>query len=427
MFYYNNSDNDIQLLKENLMSNSNETKTDVSAARQAVNETLGKVFEKNIRYILEIKHGFKSVPHPDKIFMKKIKIYNNQNPDEYEIFQMEEIEVKIKGKNFKVFYDNEHNVIIRDFKNNEVDRVKSQNSNKETELTINKIKLEICRYTEIEFDGYFSMNNFRVKLFNEKEVDIIYSNINEDEEKNFINSIIEVKLNQKKANKLRGQIRKDHHYLEKNGIQNAVVLGFINSSKINCNAYSFNSLKNKKCVIYGINNSLLDGKEIIYPIDWDLDKKVDSLTNELNDLKPKIDEIYQLKPKIDEIYKLIPKINAIYDYIIKNEKKENEKKDDIDIKEGDEEENYAIKISEDKSGKKREEKKDKKNIKEKETVSEEEEKRKKKKKKINEDIIKEEIKKGLLKQKTKRPERSNEEEIEEEEEKEEEDDDDDVE
>jgi hypothetical protein len=40
------------------------------------------------------------------------------------------------------------------------------------------------------------MNNFRVKLFEEKEVDIIYSNINEDEEKNFTNSIIEVKLNQ---------------------------------------------------------------------------------------------------------------------------------------------------------------------------------------------------------------------------------------
>ena len=415
MFYYINNDNDIQKLKENLMSDYDETKADVSSARQAINEKLGKVFEKNIRYILEMKHEFKSVSHPDKIFMKKIKIYNNNhNPEEYEILQNEEIEVIIKGKNFKVFYDNEHNVLIRDNKDNEISRVKSKDSNKETELTINKTKLEIFRYTEFSVDGYFSMNNFRVKLFDEKEVDIIYSNINEDEEKNFINSIIEVKLNKKKINKLRDQIRKDHHYLTKIGIQNAVVLGFINSSKMNCQANSFKSLKNKKFVIYGIRNSLLDGKEIINPIDWDLDKKVDSITNELKiykpkidelyQLKPKIDEIYQLKPKIDEIYQLIPKIEAIYDYIIKNEKKENEK-EDINVIEDDEEDINAIKKSKDKSGKK----KDKKLTVSKEEI-EEEEKSKKKKKELKEDKLKEGIIKVLLKKKKKRPERINEEE-----------------
>ena len=73
-------------LKENFMSNSNETQTDISATRQAINERLGKDFKKNIRYILEMKHGFKRVPHLEKIFMKKIKIYNNsKKPDEYEI------------------------------------------------------------------------------------------------------------------------------------------------------------------------------------------------------------------------------------------------------------------------------------------------------------------------------------------------------
>ena len=42
--------------------------------------------------------------------------------------------------------------------------------------------------------------------------------------------------------------------------------------------YSFNSLKNKKCVIYGIKSTLLDGKEITNIIDWELDKKVDCIT-----------------------------------------------------------------------------------------------------------------------------------------------------
>ena len=224
MLYYN-SDKEIQKLKQKLMSKSNESKSDVSAARQAVNERIGKVFEKNIRYILETRHYFKKIPHVDKIFMKKIKIYHSgQNFDEYEILLSEEIEVKIRGKNYKVLYDTKHNVLIKDLKNNEISKITSENANKRTDIIINKIKCEIFPYTEMEFDGYFSMNNFQVNLFDENEVGIIYSNINKDEEKNYTNFIIEVKLNPKKANTLRDQIRKDHHYLSKNGIKNAAVL-----------------------------------------------------------------------------------------------------------------------------------------------------------------------------------------------------------
>jgi hypothetical protein len=73
-----------------------------------------------------MKHGFKRVPHLEKIFMKKIKIYNSKKPDEYEILQMEEIEAIIKGKNYKVLYDKEHNVLIRDLGNNEIDNAKSK-------------------------------------------------------------------------------------------------------------------------------------------------------------------------------------------------------------------------------------------------------------------------------------------------------------
>ena len=58
MLYYN-SDKEIQKLKQKLMSKSNESKSVVSAASQAVNERIGKVFEKNIRYILETRHDFK--------------------------------------------------------------------------------------------------------------------------------------------------------------------------------------------------------------------------------------------------------------------------------------------------------------------------------------------------------------------------------
>ena len=224
MLYYN-SDKEIQKLKQKLMSKSNESKSDFSSSRETVNERNGKVFEKNIKYILEIRHYFKKIPHVDKIFMKKIKIYHSgQNFDEYEILLSEEIEVKIRGKNYKVLYDTKHNVLIKDLKNNEISKITSENANKRTDIIINKIKCEIFPYTEMEFDIYFSMNNFQVNLFDENEVGLIYSNINKDEEKNYTNFIIEVKLNPKKANTLRDQIRKDHHYLSKNGIKNAAVL-----------------------------------------------------------------------------------------------------------------------------------------------------------------------------------------------------------
>ena len=115
-------------------------------------------------------------------------------------------------------------MLIKDLKNNEISKITSENANKRTDIIINKIKCEIFPYTEMEFDRYFSMNNFQVNLFDENEVGLIYSNINKDEEKNYTNFIIEVKLNPKKANTLRDQIRKAHHYLSKNGIKNAAVL-----------------------------------------------------------------------------------------------------------------------------------------------------------------------------------------------------------
>ena len=195
MLYYNNNDNDIKILKEGLMSKSNETITDVSAARQAINEQLGKVFEKNIRNILEKNHRFKRKSYSDKIFMKKIEIYNKgKKPDEYEVIQNNTISVLINNKNYEISYDAQHNVIIRDSEKKEIEKIYSIKSNIETELIIDNIKLKIFQYMEMEFDGYFTMNNFKINLFNNNEVDIIYSNISEKEENNFTNSIIEVKL-----------------------------------------------------------------------------------------------------------------------------------------------------------------------------------------------------------------------------------------
>ena len=331
--YYNREYNDIQKLKQNLMSKSNNTESSLSVARQAVNERLGKIFENNIRNILELKHGFKKIEHPDKIFMKKIIIDIKPKPKEMDILQEEEITIDIKDKKNKLLYDYEHNFLIKELNDTKIAEITSENSNKETKLDIDGTTIKIFPYKEIEFDGYYVMKNFCVNLFDQKEVEILYTNINKEEEEKFVNSIIEAKLSSKKTEKIKEQMRKDRHYLKVKGIKNSVILGFINSIDIKSKD-CFNSLKNNKCVIYGIKKSILYGKEIAFPIDWDLEKRFCSFQSDVN-------------KKLDAINKVLvdikPKINQIYDKFFRNEeKKENEHKENEEVI------NYDKKIEESK-------------------------------------------------------------------------------
>jgi hypothetical protein len=187
----------------------------------------------------------------------------------------------------------------------------------------------------MEIDGYFKMNKFKVEMFNKNEIDVIYSNINKDDEKSFNNSIIEVKLNANKVDDLISQIRKDHHLLKLKNEKDTLVIVFINSNKIK-NIAHFNSLDNKKCVIYGIKNSIFCGKEVTYHIDWDLERRVKSL-------EEKVDILNDLKPKIDKIY----------EYIMKQEKNDEEKKERANT--------LSIKEDEGKAKEKEEEKRKKNN------------------------------------------------------------------
>ena len=77
-------------------------------------------------------------------------------------------------------------------------------------------------------------------------------------------------------------------------------------------------------MIYGIKNSIFCGKEVTYHIDWDLERRVKSLEEKLDNINNLLND---LKPKIDKIY----------EYIMKQEKNDEEKKEranTLSIKEG---------------------------------------------------------------------------------------------
>ena len=313
----------IKKLKEDLMSKNPKNDNTVSSVRQVMNESTGKILEKNIRNILENNYGFKLLKYPEKIFIKKIRVEIGNKIKDEEIFQNEEAAININNKKYIFLFNGKFELLIKDSNNKTKTSILSNASNKESKVNLDGFNLTISPYKEMEIDGYFKMNKFKLEMFNENEIDVIYSNINKDDEKSFNNSIIEVKLSANKVDDLITQIRKDHHLLKLKNEKDTLVIGFINSNKIK-NIAHFNSLDNKKCVIYGIKNSIFCGKEVTYHIDWDLERRVKSLEEKLDNINNLLND---LKPKIDKIY----------EYIMKQEKNDEEKKEranTLSIKEG---------------------------------------------------------------------------------------------
>ena len=68
------------------------------------------------------------------------------------------------------------------------------------------------------------------------------------------------------------------------GIANGILLGFFNSDKIQIEKYR-NNLKDINCVVYGIKHSMLNGKNVKFFIDWDLIKKIDELSAQIQEIK----------------------------------------------------------------------------------------------------------------------------------------------
>ena len=335
----------IKKLKEDLMLKNPKNDNTVSSVRQVMNESTGKILEKNIRNILENNYGFKLLKYPEKIFIKKIRVEIGNKIQDEEIFQNEEAAINIANKKYIFLFNEKFELLIKDSNNKTKTSILSNASNKESKVNLDGFNLTISPYKEMEIDGYFKMNKFKVEMFNKNEIDVIHSNINKDDEKSFNNSIIEVKLSANKVDDLISQIRKDHHLLKLKNEKDTLVIGFINSNKIK-NIAHFNSLDNKKCVIYGIKNSIFCGKEVTYHIDWDLEKrikslekKVDNINNLLNDLKPKIDKIYE--------------------YIMKQEKNDEEKKERANTLSIKEDEGKAKEKEEEKIKKEKQQKKKK--------------------------------------------------------------------
>ena len=284
---------DIIKLKEDLMASSTSvtTKSEIDkSVREILNTEFGELYKNNIRRILEVYYNYKKIEFPRKIFYKKIQW---SKKGKIKLIKGEKKTVMINYKNYDISFNNDYSLIISEKINGKkVTNIPKSNCNQDMEVDIGNIKIQISKYYEIENDGVYQMDNFTVNQFSSEDVSVIYSHLGDKKDQDYKISIIEAKLSPNKISDLIKQFRKDSLLLKMKGIANGILLGFFNSDKIQIEKYR-NNLKDINCVIYGIKHSMLNGKNVKFFIDWDLIKKIDELSAQIQEIKDYV------KPKKD--------------------------------------------------------------------------------------------------------------------------------
>ena len=406
--YQTTSETNINYLKKNLME-INDQEEDISKSeaastvKQIMNTETGIIFEENIRASLEINCNFVKGNLPRDIYYKKL-MFDNENV--VCVIQNEPITVKIFNKTHTILFAEDKSLSIKNEGGEEILRVESEESGK----NINNKKIEgkqifIYKCKELEIDGYYRINNFKKDMFDSNEVTILYSSLNNGEEKNYEYAVIEAKLNPKRFIDLTEKIRSDDR-LFKALKKKAIFIGFVNSSKVE--SIKKYILRGIKCVIYGINKSIFFGKKVSRAIDWDLEIKyrelnntvnvlsntVNSLTNSVNSLTNIVNE---QNKKIEKIFDYIKEQKALKENKVDNNKTTETKKEKITFKE-EEDTNFGIKTQKEKVPKEEEKEKEEEEEEEEEEIKlkTEDKKEVKKKKKEKKDEKEQQKQKGKI-------------------------------
>ena len=406
--YQTTTETNINYLKKNLME-INDQEEDISkneaasTVKQIMNTETGIIFEENIRASLEINCNFVKGNLPRDIYYKKL-MFDNENV--VCVIQNEPITVKIFNKTHTILFAEDRSLLIKNKEGEEILRVESEESGK----NINNKKIEgkqifIYKCKELEIDGYYRINNFKKDMFDSNEVTILYSNLNNGEEKNYEYAVIKAKLNPKRFIDLTEKIRSDDR-LFKALKKKAIFIGFVNSSKVE--SIKKYILRGIKCVIYGINKSIFFGKKVSRAIDWDLEieyrelkntvnvlsNTVNSLTNSVNSLTNIVNE---QNKKIEKIFDYIKEQKALKENKVDNNKTTETKKEKITFKE-EEDTNFGIKTQKEKVPKEEEKEKEEEEEEEEEEIKlkTEDKKEVKKKKKEKKDEKEQQKQKGKI-------------------------------
>ena len=290
--YCNNSQKEIIKLKNDLIydyssSSNNSSKIISDVIHQIKNEEIGHIFEENIRKLLQFKLNWIIGEIPRAFSYREISIKN-------------ETFIVIPSKPVTIKLDDEYIFSINEDESLEVknitaiEKIINIPKNEGKTLTYKKaLKINISEPKKIEMDGFFKIKNFNLAQFDSNEVIVLFNGIDKNEDiSSYDYAIIEAKLSQKKIKEMLEQIKRDKFVCEKILKRKVLLIGFTNSTNLDIDISG--DAANLNCIIFGLKNSHLFGRDVTKFYDWTLINDIERIKDKYDDLTQKIDFLISL-------------------------------------------------------------------------------------------------------------------------------------
>lgn len=203
---------EINKLKENLMTDKGKTITTSSTKetannenndnddkklrkiaaeeiRRIMNERIEKIFKENIRGCLQCEFEFQKSPIERNLEVREIKIKNREGSLFVEKNKSLEFELNEKLVSFVLSKDFSVSIIDK-----ETHKVIQKIEDEKIETKVLEVGVVIYKNIEMEIDGIYNLKrSFDKNMFDKKEIKIIYENI--DKNKKYDMAVMESKLN----------------------------------------------------------------------------------------------------------------------------------------------------------------------------------------------------------------------------------------
>ena len=296
--YKTNSEEQIKQLIVDFMNsytisllNTNLTKIITDCLNHIKNEDSEKIFQNNIREIIQENLGWKSKDIDRNLKYREIKF---------------DKEVKIVSFNcplsiiidsliyFFILREDDSLLIINNGLKNKHPIIIDKNMNMcvyfgENQISISKIK-------KIEMNGFFKIDDFNINSFNRNEIVMIYNGVKNKDKKPFEYIVIESVFNHTRIPDMVKQIKDDKFILEKIIPQRILYCGIFNNKEGDNSIIDFDC--DCDCIIIGIANSTFFGKDVTKNYDWDNIKDIKGIKSHLGGLESRVtsleEEVRQL-------------------------------------------------------------------------------------------------------------------------------------
>ena len=292
-----------------LSSNSNKSSiTDIIIEKfvKRLNSKAEKKFERNIRKSLEFNLHWKKGKIKRKFFYREISFKNKKR--KYILCPNRNIKLLTKEGYYTFTFnvlDNSCEILNRNTEE-VIKRIDEYNNTQDVAIS-DKI-ISIGKPNEFEIDCLYKIKGLDLSLFDKKEIEIIYYNINDNLD--FSYAAIEIELSYNKIPDMVMQLIKKKTILEKIFKKPILYLGFVTMQNVN-------ELKeisvDFNCLILGVKKGKFFGMEVTEYIDWKLVEEIEVIEKKVEGIEKKVEGIVK---KVEGIEKKIEGIEKKVDTLI---------------------------------------------------------------------------------------------------------------